>query len=74
MMFDFLFEIWVEPRLCFSTGIPSKVSQTMGARIYYHFQHKREEKREERRVTYYQFCGHPALIFRYLLGSIKPKY
>ena len=37
-MFDFLFEIWVELRLCFSTGIPSKVSQTMGARIYSRFQ------------------------------------
>ena len=39
-MFDFLFEIWVEPRLCFSTGIPSKVSQSMGARIHSRFQDK----------------------------------
>ena len=39
-MFDFLFETWVEPRLCFSTGIPSKVSQNMGARIHSRFQDK----------------------------------
>ena len=30
MMFDFLFEICVEPRFCFSTGIPSKISKRWG--------------------------------------------